>query len=392
MKRILLLLIDAGGGHLTAARAIEAALDHRYRGVVETRIVDLSKEVKSGPLRKSQEAYEWLVGDGLWLFRLLWHRERSLLRPEVVAWLCRLLAGRTLLRIYQSERPDLVVSVHAFLNHFPERLLRKTLSSRIPFVTVVTDMVSIHRNWINPGVDYCIVPTERARDYAVRYGVVPERVEVLGQPVDYRFAERMGKKEDVRRELGLDPHRPCVLIISGGNGMGPVYETARAISSRVPAVQLIVVAGRNSTLEERLRSTEWEVPATIYGFADNMPELMGASDLLVTKAGPGTLAEAFTVGLPVIVSSYIPGQESGNAQYVADHEAGIYLKDPAEIARTVGEWVSDAGRLNRMSANATKLAWPNASLRIAERLVQLSRAEESISVLRPESSSALGDH
>jgi 1,2-diacylglycerol 3-beta-galactosyltransferase len=102
--------------------------------------------------------------------------------------------------------------------------------------------------------------------------------------------------------------------------------------------------------------------------------------LVVTKAGPGTLAEAFAVGLPVIVSSYIPGQESANPWYVAENGAGIYLEDPVEIAQTIREWIADSGRLRQMSANAGKLARPQASLQIAERLIQLVQPEKAMSL------------
>ncbi|MGH2619984.1 MAG: MGDG synthase family glycosyltransferase [Anaerolineales bacterium] len=377
MTSILILTLDSGSGHLAAAQAIAAGLERRYSRAVHTRIVDLSKEVGSGPLRKSREVYRWLAGNHPQLYSLLYHSDWFLGSPEFVALLCRLLAGPTLTKIYQSAMPDLVVSVHALLNHFPEKLLRTTLSSGIPFVTVVTDMLTFHRLWINPAVDYCVVPTEQARGLAVRYGLAPERVEVLGQPALPRFAEGRVGKEVGRRELGLDPHRPCVLITSGGDGIGRLFETARAIASRVPAVQLIVVAGRNRALHQRLLSTEWEVPARIYGFVDNMPELMGVSDLVVTKAGPGTLAEAFTVGLPVIVSSYIPGQEFGNPQYVAENGAGIFLQEPVEIAQAIRELIADPGRMHRMSVNAARLARPQASLRIAERLIELTQPEEA---------------
>ena len=384
MSSILILTLDSGGGHLAAAQAIAAALERRYGSAVHTRVADLSKEVESGPLRKSHETYQWLAGNHPRLYGWLWHRNWFLTGSEFVAVLCRLLAGRTLTKIYQSEQPDVVVSVHGLLNHFPERLLRTTVSGSVPFVTVITDMLSFHRLWINPAVDYCIVATEQARDLAVRYGLAPERVEVLGQPVHPRFAERRSGKEHARRELGLDLQRPCVLITSGGDGIGRLYETARAVAGCVPALQLIVVAGRNQALQQRLLSTAWEVPARIYGFADNMPDLMGASDLVVTKAGPGTLAEAFAMGLPVIVSSYIPGQESENPQYVVEGGAGIYLEDPVEIAGTIREWIADSGQLRRMAANAGKLARPQASLRIAERLFQLFQPEKAISLPKRE--------
>jgi 1,2-diacylglycerol 3-beta-galactosyltransferase len=120
----------------------------------------------------------------------------------------------------------------------------------------------------------------------------------------------------------------------------------------------------------------WEIPTYVYGFVDNMPELMSASDLVVTKAGPGTLAEAFIAGLPVIISSYIPGQEGGNVRYVLDHEAGAYATDPLEIARIVREWLEPGSKsLEQVVANAAALARPHAALAIARELYSMIQRE-----------------
>jgi 1,2-diacylglycerol 3-beta-galactosyltransferase len=135
---------------------------------------------------------------------------------------------------------------------------------------------------------------------------------------------------------------------------------------------LAVVTGHNPALRRRLEGVVWEIPTRIYGFVDNMPELMSASDVLVTKAGPGTLAEAFIAGLPVIISSYIPGQEEGNVKYVLEQEAGAYATDPAEIARIVRGWLEPGNKdLERIVANASALARPDAALIIAQRLYAL---------------------
>ena len=108
---------------------------------------------------------------------------------------------------------------------------------------------------------------------------------------------------------------------------------------RCPALNWSSCAGTTRGCRERLEAIEWEIPARIEGFVDNMPELMSASDLLVTKAGPGTLAEAFIAGLPVIIFGYTPGQETANVDYVLNHRAGAFATEPAEIARIAGEWL-----------------------------------------------------
>jgi len=372
MKKILILMMSGGGGHRSSARAIAGAIERSYGGELTTSIVDLSKEHWSRSINRIDDVYRWMARDGLWMWKLLWRTGDKTRLADAGARLLYPLFYHSTKRVYLDQQPDLVVSVHSLVNHIPVRVLRKTLGAHIPFVTVITDMVTVHTTWCCPEVDRCLVSTEMARQHAIRLGMPPERVEVIGQPVHLDFAANLGDKREVRRRLGMDADRPCALIVGGGDGVGPIFEIARTIAIRVPNAQLAIVAGHNPLLRQRLESVAWEIPAQVYGFVDNMPELMSASDLLVTKAGPGTLAEAFIAGLPVIISSYIPGQEGGNVSYVLEHKAGAYATDPLEIARIAAEWLQPGSAdLRQVVVNAAALARPDAALRIAQRLYDM---------------------
>jgi len=373
-KKILILMITGGGGHRAAARAISGALTHLYGDKVSPSIVDISKTSRRSPVAWMDGLYQWLANRGLWLWKLLWWTDD---RPWVVRLGARLLTpifGPWLGKILIQESPDLVVAVHGFVNHIPVRVLHRKMPG-VPFATVVTDMVTAHPVWFCPEVDRCLVPTEAVRERALRYGMPAGRVEVVGQPVDLGFLDLPRDKAALRAKLHLDPQRSCILVMGGGDGMGPLYEVARALANGVPGIQLVVVAGRNERLRQRLDQYPWEVPTRIYGFAQNMPELMAASDLLVTKAGPGTLAEAFIAGLPTLIYGFIPGQEEGNIRYVQEHSAGAYAPDPDEIARIARSWLEPGNpELARIVANARALARPDASLTIARRLYAMLSA------------------
>jgi 1,2-diacylglycerol 3-beta-galactosyltransferase len=379
VKKILILLVSAGGGHVASARAIAEAVDRCYQGQVSTSIVDIAKEHRFRPVTRMDEAYRWLQKDGTWLWKLVWRTDGQTRLTETVMRMAYPMFNRAIKRIYREEQPDLVVSVNPVTNHIPLRVLRKTIDTHVPFVTVVTDMVTVHPSWCCPRVDYCMVPTEAARRNAVRVGMPKERIGVVGQPVSLSFAAGMAEKSSVRARLGLDPKRPCVLIVGGGDGVGPIYGTVRAISARVPGAQLVVVCGHNKSLKRRLAAAEWESPVRLFGFVDNMPELMSASDLLVTKAGPGTLAEAFIAGLPVIIFGYTPGQEKANVDYVLDHRAGAFATEPPEIAAIVEEWLRpDNKDWEQVVANAASLARPDATLDIARQLYTLLHLEPAL--------------
>jgi 1,2-diacylglycerol 3-beta-galactosyltransferase len=376
MKKILILIMSAGGGHWASARAIAGAVAYSFGDEVTTHIVDLSKEHWARSVNRMDDIYRWMTTDGLWMWKALWRTGDKTRLVELGARLLYPFFYHSTRRVFLAQKPNLVVAVNSLVNHIPLRVLRKTLDSHIPFVTVVTDMVTVHPAWCCREVDHCMVPTEAARQHAVRLGMPAARVEVVGQPVHLDFSANLGDKRDVRERLGIAIDRPCVLVVGGGDGIGPLFEIARTLAIRLPNAQLAVVAGHNPTLRQRLESVSWEIPTRVYGFVDNMPELMSASDLLVTKAGPGTLAEAFIAGLPVIISSYIPGQEEGNVRYVLEHEAGAYATDPVEIARIASGWLQPGNPdLERVVANAAALARPDAALVIARRLYALLQLE-----------------
>jgi 1,2-diacylglycerol 3-beta-galactosyltransferase len=368
MKKVLILIISGGGGHSSAAKALAKAFARLYGHEVTTTIVDVSKEHWFRPINHLDDAFYWLTSDGVGVWKMLWNTDgKTGLFQTFSKALVPFFRG-PLSRIYRTEAPDLVVAMHSLVNHIPLRVLRKTFKRHVPFATVVTDMVSVHSAWFCPDVDYCTVPTEPARRRALELGMPAGQVEVIGQPVDMDFAAQIGDKRDLRGKLGLKPDLPCVLLVGGGDGMGPLYETARALS-RTPGAQLIVVTGRNAALKQQLEQISWEIPTYIYGFADNMPELMAASDLLVTKAGSCTLAEAFIAGLPVIIYNYIPGQEEGNVQFVLEQQAGAYAPTPQEIAEIARSWLRPGNEaMSQIVANAAALARPRAIQEIAQRL------------------------
>jgi len=132
--------------------------------------------------------------------------------------------------------------------------------------------------------------------------------------------------------------------------------------------QMVVICGKNEELKAKLRSEDWpkNVRVKIRGFTKRMDEWMGASDCIVTKAGPGTIAEACASGLPIMLSDFLPGQEAGNVPFVVDGGFGAYSKRPEVIAKTVSGWLKDPQHLADMSSKSQDAGRPAATKQIAE--------------------------
>jgi len=171
----------------------------------------------------------------------------------------------------------------------------------------------------------------------------------------------------VRRRLGLEPGLPVVLLVSGAEGMGELCRISKAVAdSGVPA-QLVIVTGRNERLQARLTAETWRLPVRVVGFVPNMHEWMRAANLLVTKAGPSTISEALVMGLPMVLSGALPGQERPNVDYIVPAGAGVWAPAPERVAMVVRELLLPGNpRLAQMAARARSLAQPDAARRVAE--------------------------
>ena len=102
-----------------------------------------------------------------------------------------------------------------------------------------------------------------------------------------------------------------------------------------------------------------------------MSDYMEVADVLITKAGPGTIAEATTRGLPTMLSSFLPGQEAGNVPYVLEHGFGEFARRPQRIAERVAAWLQDERKLQQMSEAAYAAASPEATRHIAVDLLRM---------------------
>jgi 1,2-diacylglycerol 3-beta-galactosyltransferase len=269
--------------------------------------------------------------------------------------------------------PDLVLSVHPLLNHVAWQAIRRAGRPR-GLVTVITDLVEFHLGWMFPRSDLTIVPTEKAREECLAAGLPPDHVQLLGLPVDLRFRPPApGEKAALRRRFGLDQDRFTILVSGGGEGSGKLLTQVRALARGGGDWQLVVVCGRNEKLRRRLARVEFHPRALILGFVDNMPDLMRASDLVVSKAGPGAIGEALATEVPIILTSYLPGQETPNVTFVTESGLGLYAPKPDQLRQVVSELAQPGSQQWRsMAERAAEIAHPYASLDIARECLRVA--------------------
>jgi 1,2-diacylglycerol 3-beta-galactosyltransferase len=372
-KRVLFLISDTGGGHRAGSQAIGAALDEidgetRY----EWRIDDIATHC-TFPLSQLGPAYSAALRFAPPIYGALFHATNGRRRYRTIVRFCEPLYRERLRDSFLMYRPDVIVSVHPLLNHAALRA-RADAGLRVPLITVITDLGRVHEGWLLPEADLTVVPAREVYQRALERGVPPERLRLLGHPVHPKFEDVSETKAEIRKGLGLPCDRPIALLMAGGEGGGKLLPTTLALAkSRLP-FHLVVVTGRNAALKAKLEelAPQLPTPMTVLGFRNDVPELMKASDLLVTKAGPGAIAEASIAEVPVVVYDFVPGQERGNLDYVRTNGIGVVALTAAEVVASVTRIVHNQERLVAMRARQTSIAPRGSSRRIAELIAEVA--------------------
>ncbi len=365
--RVLFLFSDTGGGHRSSAYAVAHALQDLYGERVHVELVDVLTRYAPWPLDHLGTLYPHMVRMRGWFWAAGYHISNGRRRVEMLARTCWPWVRAAISRLLHDHPADVIVSCHPIFNHVTLRALTLT-GAETKLITLVTDLATAHAFWVAPDIPHCLVATEAGRQRALACGAAADRISVTGLPVNPRFVAAAQKDQvAVRQRLGLEPDMPVVLLVSGGEGMGPVYRFSKAIVDSNVYAQLVIVTGRNEQLRARLSAEAWSLPVRVEGFVHNMYEWMRAADLLVTKAGPSTVSEALVMGLPMVLNGALPGQERPTVDYIVQSGAGVWAPTFNRVTRAVCELLPPGNpRLDRMSANARALARPDAAWRIAE--------------------------
>jgi 1,2-diacylglycerol 3-beta-galactosyltransferase len=376
MKRILILMSKTGGGHLASAQAIQATFAAKYGSKVEATIVDLLMDYLPWPMSEAPKSYGWIANRTPWLWSTLYRAGHTSWIADPIIEATVRLSATSIMEMFVHYRPDLVVSVHPLVQEFALHGLER-LDAKIPYTIVVTDLATVHPLWFHPDAARCYVASKAAVQAGKEAGLRNDQLRMYGLPVRPVFSQPTRPRAELCAELGLKPNLPTVLLVGGGDGIGRVAVIARAIGKQLgakgtPAGQMVIVCGRNKRLQTTLTHEPWTIPVKVHGFVNNMSDWMSASDCIVTKAGPGTIAESLIRGLPILLSGYIPGQEEGNVPYVVDNEVGVFASEPAAIASQVARWFGpERAALAKMAENAKRLANPNSTENIVTDLASL---------------------
>ena len=268
-------------------------------------------------------------------------------------------------KLIEKYSPDIVYCTQAF----PCGMVadyKKSSKSDITLVGVLTDHAP-HSYWLNDEVDYYVAPSEKTARILEGKGVEGERIKVYGIPVDPKFRKR---HYDARifSECGFSKENPTILIMGGSQGLGAVEECVKSLlADKDHNYQLLVVTGSNKKLYNRLnRKAKKNRSLKVFPYVENIDELMEISDLIISKAGGMTTAEASVKGSPMMIFKPIPGHERMNTDYLVGEGAAVEVTDCAQLHKRINELFDLPGALEVMKEKMKALASPDSALKAAE--------------------------
>jgi 1,2-diacylglycerol 3-beta-galactosyltransferase len=330
MKTIELVFFDAGGGHRSAANALIEVARSQARPW-EMRLMNLQE------LLDEMDVFRKITGVRLQdLYNLMLRRGWTLGSPALVKAMhgvIRLLHPaqvKLLTHYWSNHQPDMVVSVIPNFNRALYQAMQRAMPG-VPLVTILTDMADYPPHfWIERQPQVLICGTEKAYRQALELGHAPERVfRTSGMILNPKYYEPVTvDRGPDRAALGLDPELPTAMMMFGGEGSPAMIEIARALDASGMDLQIVAVCGKGTRIETAMRAMPRRIRMHVEGFTREVPRFMRLADFFIGKPGPGSIAEAMAMGMPVIVecNHWTLPQERYNAAWVEEQGVGIALR------------------------------------------------------------------
>ncbi|MBD3426004.1 MAG: glycosyltransferase [Candidatus Omnitrophica bacterium] len=365
-KRIIIFYISEYSGHFHAACAIESGLRETKKdlNIEKVNALDYTNPILGKIINK---AYLEIIKKKPELWGSIYDS------PEVVK---KTKKAREALHKYNMSKIRRLIEKHSPEAVFCTQAMpcgmvadyKRSCGKDVKLIGVLTDHAP-HSFWIYDEVDVYAVPSDGTRDALAEKGVPREKIVITGIPVDPKFCA-IHDPSEIRAKYGLEKDLPTVLIMGGSQGLGEMELIVKSLlKDESHDYQLIIVAGSNKRLYSRLKrlgQEENDKNMCVLSFDKNIEELMEVSQIIVSKAGGMTSAEAMVKHLPMLIVNPIPGHERMNTNYLTSSGAAVEVKDLARVPNKINELFDSKGALQRMRKKAEKLSRPESALEIAK--------------------------
>ncbi|OOM78945.1 glycosyltransferase [Clostridium sp. BL-8] len=364
IKNILIISSDfTGHGHKSITESL--CENFRENKEINVNVVD-GFSLGGSTLLKIGKSYGPITRTSKNLWELIW--ELSMIKVSLVNEAVELLIEHNFMELLKKIKPDLILSVHPNFNGSIINILEKN-NIEIPFVTLIADLVSIYPLWADKRADYIISPTYEAKEKCIEYGISEGKVKTLGFPVRSRF------HKVIRSNMEYNMYNPLkCLIMSGGEGVGNMRKIAEILLNNFNCIVKIAV-GRNKKLKNRLEQTlgeKYKGRVEIYGFTENVQDLMISSDIAFTRGSPNVMMEAIACNVPLVITGALPGQEEGNPEFIKKYNLGVVCTGNKSIKYTISDLLANNGqRLSEIKISQKSYSNPNVSKDIVDFILNM---------------------
>lgn len=372
-NKILILSASSGAGHIRAAQAIEkAALEKNVAG--EVRHVDTLEYANRAFRNMYSRMYIDMVNHMPEVMGLLYDRFDRPWEGEKRRLAFDRLNTRPFVKLLNEYKPDMTVCTHFLPAEIISWLKARKLLD-CPQAIVVTDL-DVHSMWLCHYYEHYFVALDETRAHLERLGIVHDRISVSGIPIDPEFT-RLPDSSTARKALELPEDRPCILLSTGGFGVGPVNDILQELLQLRNAAQIVVLCGRNAELKQKLEraakliTPNYHVKVRVVGFTDRIQDYMAAADMIVGKPGGLTTSESLAAGLVMVIVNPIPGQEERNSDHLLEEGVAIRCNNLPTLAFKIDRLLDDKERFAAMKQNAIRLGKPQAAYKIVDELMRL---------------------
>ena len=361
--------ISEVSGHRSATTAIDKALK-LVSPSVETLNINAFHYTNPISEKVVNRIYMGLIKKAPKIWDYLYDNPRIVKRIEKIKRAIHRFNSPKMKTLFDKFKPDIVVCSQAF----PCGMVadyKATYKSSVKLIAVLTDYVP-HAYWVYDTVDWYITPSPEVSHRLMKKGVPPHKIKELGIPFDPAFMKPLNKPE-IYTKFGLDATIPTLLLRGGGQGLGPIKTMVKSLE-RIPSpLQEIIVTGTNKKLYVTLKKkiSQYKKKILLYGYTSSINEFMTISDMLITKPGGITTAEALAKQIPMVIVKPIPGQEINNTIYLTQKKAAVKVNTPEELNSVIEHLLHDPTRLHNLRESAAKISKPTSSIDIAKFLLEL---------------------
>ncbi|WP_129599651.1 MGDG synthase family glycosyltransferase [Anaerophilus nitritogenes] len=365
---ILFFTVSAGAGHNKVAKTVSDYIE-TYYPQNNVQIIDTFNYIHPHLHKMIIETYVKSIKYIPALYRFIYKRseftDSSI--SDVSEFFNQILLSRKLSKLLSDFTPDVIVCTHPFPAEALSVMKRKG-KINIPIVSILTDY-TIHPSWINKEVDYYIFPNENF-SYEFHYWNIPnEKARFLGIPVNENF--NIHHDRDLLCESLHIKNTFTVLMMGGGLGLG-MSETIHDLLSYPLDLQILVVTGKNQELYDHVQNLH--IPhIKVFGFIDNIHELMSVSDVIITKPGGITVTECLIKELPIVITSKLPGQEERNTEFILNNGIGMIATNSNTLISCLSLLKEDKNKYNIYKENMKKIKKSHAAKDISNFLLTLNK-------------------